>query len=56
MYAIEQIISGNKKIYAEQGEQLEVVNDQHTPVMICKNAKGALIPVHQKYLSERKIK
>lgn len=54
MYATQQIIAGNKKVYAEKGDKLKVVNSDHPPVMICQDAKGNLIPVHEKYLSENK--
>lgn len=56
MYATQQILSGKKEVYAEKGDELIVTNSDHPPVMICKDAKGNLFPVHEKYLTENKPK
>lgn len=54
MYATQQILSGKKEVYAEKGDELTVTNSGHPPVMICRDAKGNLFPVHENNLSENK--
>lgn len=51
-YAAMQIKSYNRTIYAEAGDELDVYNTEHFPVMCCRDKQGEMFPAHIDKLSE----
>lgn len=55
MYAAIKIRSNNRTIYAEVGDELEIYNTEHFPVMCCRDKRGECFPAHIDKLSETPV-
>lgn len=54
-YALHQIRSYNRTIYAEAGDELDVYDNSHYPVMCCRDKRGECFQAHIDKLSETPV-